>query len=36
MYSHYHVIIFPDSYETRVKYDMNSLLLVRADHKLVI
>ena len=29
----YHVIIFPDSYETRVKCDMNCLLLARADHE---
>ena len=35
-YSNYHVIIFPDSYETRVKCDMNCLLLARVNHGVLI
>ena len=30
------MIIFPDSYETKVKCDMNRLLLARADHEVLI
>ena len=36
MYSNHQEIIFPDSYETRVKCDMNCVLLVRVDHEVLI